>query len=119
MPEGPCFNQIGSEILIKDVTPRRSDNRVKKICHEYFRVEPGFVLLGVPLILSRPMLIGIDETSGRILVPFRKPCYGTSLYVINAEREEMAHIRTDLITLHIAEQGKRAATHTKKTSGSH
>jgi hypothetical protein len=119
MPEGPCFNLIWSEILMKDVTPRRADNRVKKICHEYYRVEPGFVLRGVPLILTRAMLIGIDETSCRILVPFRKPCYGTSLYVINAEMEEMAQIRTDLGALAIAEQGKRTGTSTRKTKGSH
>ncbi|MDD1708227.1 MAG: DUF1894 domain-containing protein [Methanoregulaceae archaeon] len=118
MPEGPCFNQIGSKIFMKDVTPRRADNRVKKICHEYYRVEPGFVLRGVPLILTRAMLIGIDETSGRILVPFRKPCYGTSLYVIHAEREELTQIRTDLRTQDIAEQGKRAAARSKKTRGS-
>jgi len=117
MPEGPCFNQIGSEILMKDVTPRRADNRVKKICHECYRVDPGFVLRGVPLILTRAMLIGIDETSGRILVPFRKPCYGTSLYVVDAEREERARIRTDLRARDIAEQGKRTGTRTKKTKG--
>jgi glycolate oxidase len=31
------------------------------------------------------MLVGIDENGGRILLPFRKPCYGTSLYVIDAK----------------------------------
>jgi hypothetical protein len=96
MPEGPCFNQIWSEILLKDVTPRRADNRVRKICHEYYRVEPGYVFRGVPLILSRTMLIGIDEEAGRILMPFRKPCYGTSLYAIDADREEITRIRFDL-----------------------
>ena len=118
MPEGPCFNQIGSEIFMKDVTPRRADNRVKKICHEYYLVEPGFVLRGVPLILPRAMLIGIDEASGRILVPFRKPCYGTSLYVINADREEIAQIRTDLGTRSIVEQERRTGTCNRKTNGS-
>lgn len=96
MPEGPCFNQVASEIILKDVTPRRADNRVKKICREYYRVEPGYVFRGVPLILSRAMLIGIDEAAGQVLMPFRKPCFGTSLYIIKVEEAEIAQIRSDL-----------------------
>jgi hypothetical protein len=107
MPEGPCFNQVWSETLLKDVTPRRADNRVRKICHEYYRVEPGYVFRGVPLSLIRTMLIGIDEEAGRILIPFRKPCYGTSLYAVDADREEITRIRFDLRDREIGGPKKR------------
>jgi hypothetical protein len=53
------------------------------------------------------MLIGIDEEAGRILMPFRKPCYGTSLYAIDADEEEIARIRFDLREREITEPVKR------------
>ncbi|MDD1707514.1 MAG: DUF1894 domain-containing protein [Methanoregulaceae archaeon] len=111
MPEGPCFNQLWSEILLKNVTPRRADNRVKKSCREYYLIPPGYVFRGVPILISVSMLVGIDEELGRILIPFRKPCYGTSLYAINADRKEIACLRADLC-------GKEAAEPvTKPTAG--
>jgi len=110
MPEGPCFNQIWSEILEKDVTPRRADNRVRKVCSEYYLVEPGFEFRGIPIILSRAMLIGIDEEGCRILIPFQKPCYGTSLYVIDTDGEEIARIRSDLGRKETVEPVKRTRT---------
>jgi hypothetical protein len=115
MPEGPCFNHIWSEILQKDVTPRRADNRVRKVCREYYLVEPGYVFREVPILLSRAMLVGIDEEGCRILIPFRKPCYGTSLYAIDTDREEIARIRSDLGRREIVEPVKRTGTGKKKT----
>jgi len=96
MPQEPCFNQVWSEIILKNVTARRADNRVKKVCSEYYLIEPGFVFRDVPILIERPMLVGIDEEEERILMPFRKPCYGTSLYSIDSGREEIARLRTDL-----------------------
>lgn len=96
MPEGPCFNDLWSEILLKNVTPRRADNRVKKFCREYYLMEPGYIFRGIPILLSVSMLVGIDDEAGRILMPFRKPCHGTSLYVIDSDREEIACLRSDL-----------------------
>jgi hypothetical protein len=96
MPDGPCFNQLWSEILLTNVTPLRCDNRVKKSCREYYPILPGTVFREVPITLPRAMLVGIDEEEGRVLMPFRKPCYGTSLYAIDANREEIAHLRADL-----------------------
>ncbi|HON82287.1 MAG TPA: DUF1894 domain-containing protein [Methanoregulaceae archaeon] len=98
MPDGPCFNQIWSEVILTNVTPRRCDNRVKKSCREHYLIPPGKVFREVPILLARPMLVGIDEGSGRILMPFRKPCYGTSLYVIDSDREEIARLRAELKT---------------------
>ncbi|NYT21733.1 MAG: DUF1894 domain-containing protein [Methanomicrobiales archaeon] len=96
MPEGPCFNRLWSEIILKNVTPRRADNRVKKSCGEYYLIPPGTVFREVPITIERAMLVGIDEDEGRILMPFRKPCYGTSLYAIDADREEIARLRVKL-----------------------
>ncbi len=111
MPEGPCFNQLWSDIILKNVTPRRCDNRVRKTCGEYYPLRPGTVFREVPITLSRTMLVGIDEDEGRILMPFRKPCYGTSLYAIEADREEIARLRSDLLSVG-RKTGKR-----KKTPG--
>jgi len=96
MPQGPCFNQLWSGILLRNVTPRRSDNAVKRSCREYYRIEPGHIFRGVPITITRAMLAGMDEEAGRILMPFRKPCYGTSLYVIDAEEGEIAGLREEL-----------------------
>jgi hypothetical protein len=96
MPEGPCFNQLWSEIVLKNVTPHRADNRVKKSCKEYYLIPPGYVFRGVPILISGSMLVGIDEEEKRILMPFRKPCYGTSLYAIDVDRKEIASLREDL-----------------------
>jgi hypothetical protein len=97
MPKGPCFNQLWSEIILTNVTPRRSDNRIKKSCREYYPISPGIVFREVPITLPGVMLVGIDEEAGRVLMPFRKPCYGTSLYAIDADREEIARLRADLM----------------------
>jgi hypothetical protein len=107
MPEGPCFNDLWSEILLKNVTPRRADNRVRKVCHEYYLLEPGYEFREVPILLGTPMLVGIDEGEGRILMPFRKPCYGTSLYVIEANQKEIACLRADLSRQETPEPRKR------------
>jgi hypothetical protein len=104
MPQGPCFNQLWSAIILKNVTPRRADNRVKKACTEYYLMSPGTVFREVPITLTRPMLVGIDEEGGRILMPFRKPCHGTSLYTIDSDREEIAHLRSDLRAAQIRKQ---------------
>jgi hypothetical protein len=118
MPEGPCFNQVWSEILEKDLTPRKADNRVRKLCREYYLVEPGYEFRGIPIILSRAMLIGIDEEGCRILIPFQKPCYGTSLYGIDTDGREIARIRSDLGRKETVEPEKRTRTGRKKTKRS-
>ncbi len=107
MPEGPCFNDLWSEILLKNVTPRRAENRVRKMCHEYYLMEPGYVFRGIPILLSKPLLVGIDDEGERILMPFRKPCYGTSLYVIDSDREEIACLRADLCCQELPDPAKK------------
>jgi hypothetical protein len=109
MPQGPCFNQLWSEIILKNVTPRRADNRVKKTCCEYYLISPGTVFREVPITLTRAMLVGIDEEGRRILMPFRKPCYGTSLYTIDSDLEEIARLRSDLTPAPVRKEkaGKR------------
>ncbi len=114
MPEGPCFNDLWSEILLKNVTPLRVENRVKKICREYYPLEPGYVFRGIPILLSKPLLVGIDDDAERILMPFRKPCYGTSLYVIDSDREEIACLREDLCQRGLPEPVKKAGVRKKK-----
>lgn len=93
MPLEPCFNRLWSEEILRNVTPRRADNRVKKMCREYFPISPGYIFRDVTILLEKPMLCGIDEEKRRVLIPFRKPCYGTSLYAIDSDEQEMAALR--------------------------
>lgn len=96
MPLEPCFNRLWSEEILRNVTPRRADNRVKKICREYYPISPGYVFRDVTILLEKPMLVGIDEEKRRVLIPFRKPCYGTSLYAIDSDEREIAALREAL-----------------------
>jgi hypothetical protein len=114
MPEGPCFNQLFSKIVLKNITPRRCDSRVRKACREYYELLPGYEFREVPILLNKPMLVGIDEEEGRILMPFRKPCYGTSLYIIEAGPEEIARLRADLCNREIPAPVKKAGVRKKK-----
>lgn len=116
MPKGPCFNQIWSGVILKNATARRVNNRVKKVCSEYYWLEPGHLFRGIPILLIAPMLIGIDEDAGRILMPFRKPCYGTSLYCIDSSREEIALLRAELAAA-TAGSGERRARSRREKSG--
>lgn len=96
MPEDICFNRFWSDIILKNSTPRRCDNRVKKTCREYYVISPGALFRGVPIQIPAPMLVGIDEENKRLLIPFRKPCYGLSLYVIESNGREIEEIRKEL-----------------------
>jgi len=108
MPQEPCFNRLWSEILLKNVTPRRADTRVRKTCKEYYRITPGFVFRGIPLLIEKPMLVGIDEEKGRILLPFKKPCYGTSLYAIDSDNAEIQALREVLSVSEPEDPGKKS-----------
>jgi len=107
MSPEPCFNRIWSDIILKDATPRRADNRVRKACREHYLITPGYVFRGVTILIERPMLVGIDEEAGRILMPFRKPCYGTSLYAIESDRVEIAALREALSVAEPENPGKK------------
>lgn len=96
MSPEPCFNRLWRDILLKNVSLRRSDNQVRKACGEYYRITPGYVFRGVPIQIEGPMLVGIDEKAEKILMPFKKPCYGTSLYVIDTDKVEIATLRKTL-----------------------
>lgn len=88
-----CFNRLWSKIVLKNSTPEECNEEVKKKCSEYYLVSPGYLFRGVPLQLPCPMLLGIKVKRKRLLVPYRKPCYGLSLYVIDSDGEEIEEIR--------------------------
>ncbi|MDI9633387.1 MAG: DUF1894 domain-containing protein [Methanolinea sp.] len=96
MPQEACFNRFWSDIVLKNSTPEECDAEVKKKCREYYLVSPGYLFRGVPLKLPCPMLLGIKVKKKRLLVPYRKPCYGLSLYAIETDEEEIGEIRRTL-----------------------
>jgi len=107
-----CFNQLWSDIILKDVTARKANAYVRKTCSEYYMVPPGFEFRGVAIQLKSPMLAGIVAGEQKILMPFKKPCYGTMLYEINAEEGDFTYIRSALGGKHA--KGKRTGIPERK-----
>ena len=96
MPEELCFNRFWRDLLLKNTTRRRCDSRVKKTCREYYTISPGQIFRGVPLRLPGPMLMGIDAENKKLLIPYRKPCFGLSLYIVDSDEVEIEEIRKTL-----------------------
>jgi hypothetical protein len=97
-PETPCFNQLWSAIILKNVTARKVNSYIRKTCSEYYTIPPGFVFRGVPILLKAPMLVGLKMRKKKILLPFSKPCYGTMLFELDAAAEDFEVLRSALGT---------------------
>jgi len=91
-----CFNQLWSDIILKNVTARKANAYIRKTCSEYYMVPPGFEFRGIAIQLKSPMLAGIVAGEQKILMPFKKPCYGTMLYMIEADECDFAFLRESL-----------------------
>jgi hypothetical protein len=106
-PETPCFNQLWSAIILKNVTARKVNSYIRKTCSEYYTVPPGFVFRGVPILLKAPMLVGLEMKKKKILLPFSKPCYGTMLFELDAAAEDFLVLRSALGTGKAKKEPKR------------
>ena len=61
---------------------------------EVIHVKPGDEILGVRVIGIPPIPIGIDEKKGTVLIPYTKPCHGTSVVELPIEESEIEKIRS-------------------------
>lgn len=60
---------------------------------EVVKVKPGEEILGVRVIGVPPIPIGINEDKGTVLIPYTKPCHGTSVVELPITPEEIEKIR--------------------------
>ncbi|MCF0226504.1 MAG: DUF1894 domain-containing protein [Methanobrevibacter sp.] len=60
---------------------------------EIINVKPGQEVLGVRLIGIPPIPIGIKDDGKRVLIPYTKPCHGTSVIELPIDEEEIEKIR--------------------------
>lgn len=60
---------------------------------EVVKVKPGEEILGVRVIGVPPIPIGINEDKGTVLIPYTKPCHGTSVVELPITSEEIEKIR--------------------------
>lgn len=96
-----CVNNLGGQVLLKDVTPEQVNDYVRRHCKEYYEMPPGFVFRDIRMLLKSPMLVGLQNRKKRVLLPFTKPCpgYGTMLYEITAKEADLDLIRSNLAKL--------------------
>jgi hypothetical protein len=59
---------------------------------EVVNVKPGEIVLGVRIIGVPPIPIGIND-KGTVLIPYTKPCHGTSVIELPIDKEEIDTIR--------------------------
>ena len=60
---------------------------------EIINVNPGDEVLGVRVIGIPPIPIGINDDKGTVLIPYTKPCHGTSVVELPIDKAEIEKIR--------------------------
>ena len=60
---------------------------------EIVKVNPGDEVLGVRVIGIPPIPIGINDEKGTVMIPYTKPCHGTSVIEIPVDKSEIEKIR--------------------------
>nr|WP_209675541.1 DUF1894 domain-containing protein [Methanolinea mesophila] len=89
-----CINNLGDRFAIKDGTPEEVNRYIRTHCSEFVEIPPDVVIFRETRIsLACPMLVGLDEKSGKIYLPFSKRCMGTFLVEIDARKEEFSFFR--------------------------
>lgn len=93
-----CVNNLGGKVILMGVTPDQVNDYVREHCKEYYEMPPGFVFKDIRVLLSSPMLVGLQIRKKRILLPFTKRCSnpGTMLYEIAAKEADLDFIRGSL-----------------------
>ena len=96
MSQSRCINRLSSTIILKDSSVEEINEYVKRVCAEYYVVSPGFEFRGVAILLDKPMFLGFRIKRNKILLPFKKPCFGPMLYEVDAEEGDFASLRERL-----------------------
>lgn len=80
-----CIEELPHEILLSKVSFKECRDVIEEHCPVVYHINPGFKLLGTPLIGSPPISIGIQDSD--IIFPYTKPCHGTFLLKVTDESE--------------------------------
>ena len=80
-----CIEDLPHEILNSYISFKESNKIIEHTYPVVYHINPGFKLLGNPLIGSPPIAIGVDGES--IIFPYTKPCHGTFLLKIDSPEE--------------------------------
>lgn len=81
------------EVLLNRVGFKDCARLIRFKSDEIINVKPGESILGVRIIGIPPIPIGILKKEGKILIPYTKPCYGTSVVELPIIDEEIEKIR--------------------------
>jgi hypothetical protein len=76
-----CIEDLPHDVLKSNISFKESREIIEQDYPLVYHINPGFKLLGNPLIGTTPIAIGIDGDS--IIFPYTKPCHGTYLLKIN------------------------------------
>lgn len=82
------------EILISRAGFKECKKVIETHSPEVVYVAAGEKILGVRIIGIPPIAIGIDEESGKVALPYTKPCYGTSVVELPVDKKEIDNIRS-------------------------
>lgn len=96
MSQSRCINRLSSTIILKDTSEEEINDYVKRTCAEYYEIPPGFEFRGITILLDSPMLLGFRIKRNKILLPFKKPCFGSMLYEVDAQEGDFDYVREKL-----------------------
>jgi hypothetical protein len=66
---------------------------IEEKADEIFYINPGDKVLGARIIGIPPIPIGVNPEKGTIIIPYTKPCHGTSAIELPVEEEEIDNIK--------------------------
>ena len=75
-----CIEDLPHEVLRSNISFKESREIIEQGYPLVYHINPGFKLLGNPLIGTTPIAIGIDGES--IIFAYTKPCHGTFILKI-------------------------------------
>ncbi|MCC7552892.1 MAG: DUF1894 domain-containing protein [Methanobacteriaceae archaeon] len=81
------------EVLINKAGFKDCARLIRFKADEVIYVKPGEVILGVRIIGVPPIPIGIIENEKKLLIPYTKPCHGTSVVELPIDKKEIDNIR--------------------------
>ncbi|WP_409200999.1 DUF1894 domain-containing protein [Methanobrevibacter sp. DSM 116169] len=81
------------EILLNQAGFKDCAMLIRYKADEVINVKPGDVVLGVRIIGIPPIPIGILKHESKVLIPYTKPCHGTSVVELPIGEDEINNIR--------------------------
>ena len=81
------------EILIKQASFKECAKTIKSKSEKIIHINPGEKILGARIIGLPPIPIGINESKPSVVMPYTKPCYGTSVIEVPINKEDIDDIK--------------------------